>query len=67
MTLSRCIPALYRWHNPQNVSAKFLAVRILPALYWLVNDWSIPNQCDSDARLLELAGEVAAAEMARSK
>jgi hypothetical protein len=26
-----------------------------------VNDWSIPGQFDSDARLLELAGEVAAA------
>jgi hypothetical protein len=27
-----------------------------------VNDWSIPEQFNSDARLLELAGEVAAAE-----
>jgi hypothetical protein len=27
-----------------------------------VNDWSVPGQFDSDARLLELAGEVAAAE-----
>ncbi len=30
-----------------------------------VNDWSIPGQFDSDARLLELAGEVAAVETAR--
>jgi hypothetical protein len=32
-----------------------------------VNDWSIPGQFDTDARLLELAGEVAAVEMARLK
>jgi hypothetical protein len=32
-----------------------------------VNDWSIPNQFDSDAQLLNLADEVAAAETARLK